>query len=221
MIVQLDTENADRDLTSQVTVLTDTPDASDPMQCQALVYLGDGTKNLDGTGGDFEVTIELGSQTVEEDPQTITVSSGQTRAALMSEPFVVPANTQVVVKVKSPNAGDSDVDVTAYLYDVFPLNSASGIVESNVQQIEGGDATDAINGEVLDVLNVDTFSELASVPSATATLAQMIRWVYLLARNKITQDGTTQTVYADDGSTSVGTASVTDDNTTFTRDEYS
>ena len=132
MIVQLDTENADRDISAQVAVLTDTPDASEAMLCQALVYLGDGAKDLDGTGGDFEMTITIGGQTVEPDPQTIAVSVGQTRAAIMSENFVVPANTEVVVKVLSPNAGDSDVDVTAFLYDVFPLVSALGVVEANV-----------------------------------------------------------------------------------------
>ena len=36
-MVQLDTENADRDITSLITVLTDTPDASRNTHCQALV----------------------------------------------------------------------------------------------------------------------------------------------------------------------------------------
>ena len=45
MIVQLDTENADLDISSLITVLTDTPDASNPMICQGLVCLGDGAKD--------------------------------------------------------------------------------------------------------------------------------------------------------------------------------
>jgi len=140
-IVQFDTENADRDLTSQVTVLTDTPDASNPVQCQAIVYLGDGAKDLDGTGGDFEMTITVGGQTVEPDPQTIAASTA-TRIAMVSEPFAVPANTEVIIKVKSPNAADTDVDVTAYLFDTLPINTSSGIVESNVKQVSD-DATAA------------------------------------------------------------------------------
>ena len=62
MIEQLDTENADRDLTSTVAVLTNTPDASNARRCSATIYLGDGTKDLDGTGGDFELTITVGRQ---------------------------------------------------------------------------------------------------------------------------------------------------------------
>lgn len=116
MITQLDTENADRNLTSQVTVLTHTPSATEPTLCQALVQLGDGTKNLDGTGGDFELTIIVGGQTVQPDPQTITFSTA-TRVAVWSTVFPVAANQEVVVKIKSPNAADTDVDTTAYLYD--------------------------------------------------------------------------------------------------------
>ena len=57
VIVQLDTENADRDITSIITVLTHTPDASNPMLCQGLIKPGDGVDDLDGTGGDFEYTV--------------------------------------------------------------------------------------------------------------------------------------------------------------------
>ena len=117
-MIQLDTENADRNLTSLVTVLTHTPSASLPLRCQALVNLGDGTKNLDGTGGDFEVVVTVGGQTVQPSPQTLTFSTA-VRASFFTAEFPVPAGAEVVVKVLSPNAGDTDVDVTAYLYDVI------------------------------------------------------------------------------------------------------
>jgi hypothetical protein len=41
-INQLDTENADRDLTSLVTVLTHTPSATENTLCQGYIKLGDG-----------------------------------------------------------------------------------------------------------------------------------------------------------------------------------
>ena len=113
----LDTEHADRDLTSEVAVLTHTPSASDAKQCQAMVLFGDGSKDLDGSGGAFAITVTVGSQTVEPDPQTVTFSSAA-RTAIWTNPFPVPANSAVVVKAKSPNAADTDVDVTAYLYEV-------------------------------------------------------------------------------------------------------
>jgi hypothetical protein len=115
MIVQLDSENGDYNLTSTQTVLTHTPDASNPRLCQGLILLGDGSKNLDASGGDFELTIQVGSQIIEPGPQTITFGSNA-RSAVWTTPFAVPANTQVLLKIKSPNASDTDVDVTAYLY---------------------------------------------------------------------------------------------------------
>ena len=81
--------------------------------------------------------------------------------------------------------------------------------------------TAQVNTEVLDVLNVDTFSEPASVPAATSTLRAKIGWLFLLARNTITQTSTTQLVKADDASTTVGTSTVSDDGSVFTRGEYS
>ena len=132
MIVQLDTENADRDIkTAAITVLTHTPDASNPMICQGLILLGDGAKNLDGTGGSFLLYITVGGQTIQPSPQTVTFSTA-VRAAVWSTPFPVPANAEVIMQVKSPNAADSDVDVTAYLYDI----SAQGaIVKNNLDHL--------------------------------------------------------------------------------------
>ena len=56
-LTELDTENADRDLTATVTVLTDTPSATVAMLCIGYIALGDGVKDLDGTGGDGDRLI--------------------------------------------------------------------------------------------------------------------------------------------------------------------
>ena len=103
-IVQLDSENADRDITSSVLSLTDTPDASNPMLCQILIYLGDGVKDLDGTGGTFSVRVLVGSQVMIN--QTYVVTGGDTRVALWTESFPVVANTALTAYVLSPNAAE-------------------------------------------------------------------------------------------------------------------
>lgn len=121
---QLDSENADRNLTSLVTVLTHTPDASVPTLCQGLIFLGDGTKNLDGTGGEFEVTVTVGGQTLQPNPQVIEFDTA-VRATIFTTAFPVPANAQVIMRVLSPNGADTDVDVTAYLYEVSSLQPAT------------------------------------------------------------------------------------------------
>jgi len=77
-----------------------------------------------------------------------------------------------------------------------------------------------VNAEVVDALATDTYAESAGVPAATASLAEKIRWIATLSRNKITQTATTQLVKADDGSTTIGTSTVSDDATTATRGEF-
>lgn len=102
--------------------------------------------------------------------------------------------------------------------------SVTGNVAGNVTGSVGSLAAQAkadVNAEVVDVLNVDTFAELTGVPAASATFTQMVRWLFLLARNTLTQTATTATIKADNGSTNVATASTSDDGTTFQRSEWS
>lgn len=77
-----------------------------------------------------------------------------------------------------------------------------------------------VNAEVVDALAVDTYAEPAAVPAATATLAAKINWLATLARNKVTQTATTQTLRNDADSGNIATAGVSDDSTTFTRNEW-
>lgn len=66
-----------------------------------------------------------------------------------------------------------------------------------------------------------TLSELSSVPGVTADIKAAINWVFTKHRNKLTQTATTETVFKDDGSTTLATSTKSDDGTTFTRGEYS
>jgi len=122
-VTLLDTETADRDLTSLVTVLTDTPDATNAMLCQGLIVFGDGTKDLDGSGGTFDFVITVNGQTVQPSPQGI-VFGTEVRSSAWTSIFPVPAGEEVVLRVKSPNGADTDVAVTAYLYDIHTYASA-------------------------------------------------------------------------------------------------
>jgi len=178
MITQLDTENADRDLTSLVTVLTDTPDASNPMICQGLVLFGDGAKDLDGTGGTFELVITVGGQTVQPSPQEVEFGT-EVRSSVWTTPFPVPANMEVIMRVKSPNAGDNDVDVTAYLYDI---SAHPSLVQNHLDHLLAADydpsskpgvATALLNEIVENDGGVSRFTEnaLEQGPDTTTGLA--------------------------------------------------
>jgi hypothetical protein len=63
--------------------------------------------------------------------------------------------------------------------------------------------------------------EPTSVPGATASLGSKLAWLFMLGRNKRTQTATTELVKADDGTTTVGTSTKSDDGTTFTRGKFS
>lgn len=116
-ITQLDIESDVRDIyTAAVTALTHTPSASKHTQCQVCIELGDGADDLCGTGGPHLIYITVGGQ--ELYPLAAPVFATATRASWRSDPFPVPANQQVVVKVKSPNAADTAVATTARLYEV-------------------------------------------------------------------------------------------------------
>lgn len=77
-----------------------------------------------------------------------------------------------------------------------------------------------VNTEVVDALATDTYAESAAVPAATSSLATKITWLGTLARNKITQTATTQTLRNDADLANIATAAVSDDGTTFTRAEW-
>lgn len=101
---------------------------------------------------------------------------------------------------------------------------ADALAADAVTEIQSGLSTltaSQVNAEVLDVLTVDTFTEPAAVPAATASLKDKIGWVTLLHRNKRAANSTTETVYADNESTVIATGSRSDSAGTFTRGEYS
>jgi len=188
---QLDTENGDRNLTSAVTVLTHTPDATYNMLCQALVYLGDGVKNLDGSGGIFELTITVGGQTVQPSPQYMDFGS-EVRAAIWTSQFPVLANEAVVLQVKSPNAADSDVDVTAYLYTPFDY-----WLEANSE-----------------------LTDMPTTVSTLQSMIQFL-FTYFRNKVTMNKDTGVENLYQEDAGTVLGTRTHTDDATTWTKPELS
>lgn len=75
-----------------------------------------------------------------------------------------------------------------------------------------------VNAQVVDALNADTYAEPGQgAPSATATLAAKIGYLYKAYRNKLTQTATTLSVYNDAEDTVDQKAAVSYDGTTYTR----
>lgn len=79
----------------------------------------------------------------------------------------------------------------------------------------------AVNAEVVDALATDTYAEPGQeAPGATVSLSTKISYLYKAFRNKITNDGSTIKLYADDTTTVDQKATVSDVAGTVTRDEF-
>jgi hypothetical protein len=77
-----------------------------------------------------------------------------------------------------------------------------------------------VNAEIVDALSVDAYAEPTAVPAASSSLKDKLAWLFMLARNRLTQTASTQTVFRDDTTTPAATAAVSDDGTTATRSEF-
>lgn len=114
MATVIKTTGGDYDLTNFVTVLTHTPSPTRWTRCLLHLELGDGAKNLTGGGGSYQVSAQIGSQ--QRYPiEAVTFGTGVRAAVNVPWDLLVPPGAAVTIQVKSPNAGDSDVHVDAYL----------------------------------------------------------------------------------------------------------
>lgn len=142
------------------------------------------------------------------------VSTLATAAALATVDTVVDGIKAVTDNLPDGGALTTiDANVDAILNDT----GTSGVVVASLSTSAKAD----VNAEVVDALSTDTYAEPSSAPPATASLAAKIGWLMKLARNKLTQNSNTQTLYADEGLTAQNTATVADDGSTFTRGEWS
>jgi len=116
---------------------------------------------------------------------------------------------------------DTEIAAIKAKTDNLPTDPADqSLVEAAITAATSPLATPAqVNAEVVDVLSVDTFAELSAPPAATSSLKDKITWLFMYARNKVTQTATTRTLYRDDTTTVAGTSGTSDNGTTFTKGE--
>ena len=103
------------------------------------------------------------------------------------------------------------------------VGSVTGNVGGNVAGSVGSLAAQAkadVNAEVLDVISTDTFAEPGSVPAATSSLKDKIGFLFAALRNKHQTTATTDVIRNDADSGAIGTATLNEDGTTFSRGEY-
>jgi hypothetical protein len=107
---------------------------------------------------------------------------------------------------------DIETDATAILLDTDTT------IPDLIAALENLSAAQ-VNAQVLDVLATDTFAELSATPGATPTLATILMWLYMKARNELDNDGSIQQVKQDDG-TVISEAAVSVSGGTATRAKY-
>ena len=92
---------------------------------------------------------------------------------------------------------------------------------ANTTQIEGADASSAINAEVVDVMATDTHSLPGQeAMTATPTYKQMMSYNYKFTRNKIVTDKDSIELYDEAGTTVDQKATVGRADNKFTREEF-
>lgn len=128
MIDRVKVQTSTLNLTSRKLVLQATPSADEDKQCQVYVELGDGINNLDGSGGIFELTLRIGGQNVQPAPQLYEFGNAP-RAAVKTNSIVIPAGQEVKAFIRSPNPGDTNIAVRAYLFRMAFLDPIEIIID--------------------------------------------------------------------------------------------
>lgn len=129
--------------------------------------------------------------------------------------------TTVTNLTNAPTSGDLTATMKASVNSEVDtaLSDYAGPTKAEMDAAHALLATPAeVNAEVLDVLNVDTFAEPGQeAPAATTTIQEKISYLYKALRNRLTQTGTTMSLYNSAGAVVDQKATVSDDLTTFDR----
>ena len=105
--------------------------------------------------------------------------------------------------------------VTAGPVEVSTMTST--VVLNNL----GASATAQINAEVLDVMATDTITEQGvGAPPAAPTHRQAIDYLYMAWRNSVVTTASVTSI-SNDAGTTIASATVSDDGSTFTKGEFS
>lgn len=97
--------------------------------------------------------------------------------------------------------------------------SQTGVTIGTVNAL-GTSALASVLTQIRTALGTDTIPELSSIPSATPTINQALMIMFMGLRNKHTATGTQEKIYNNAG-TVISTASVTDDGTTYSKEQFS
>jgi hypothetical protein len=95
----------------------------------------------------------------------------------------------------------------------------TGVTIGTVNNL-GTNAKAHVNGEVADVLKTDALPEMtAGIPPAAPTFLQAIMYLFMKFRNKQTATATEEKIY-DNSGTVIAKATISDDGTTTSKEQF-
>jgi hypothetical protein len=173
----------------------------------------------DTTAGDFTTAASIGKSVM----NGVALGTGLTINGYTGN---TPQTGDAFARLGAPAGASIAADIAA---DFARLGAPAGAsIAADLAEIEA--ETDGIaaiptsngtnqTGDVYGLLT-GANTELAAVPASTATLVDMLRWLFILSRNKLTQTATTQLVRNNADGATVGTSTVSDDGTTAIRGKF-
>jgi hypothetical protein len=147
-----------------------------------------------------------------------TISSRSTYAGGAVASVTGNVGGNVVGSVASVTAG-----VSVATGGIAAASFAAGAIDSAAIATDAIGAAELAAGaanKVRDAVWAQTMAELAAVPGVTDSTLAALEWLFLLSRNKVTQTATTQLLRNDADGATVGSSTVSDDGTTFTRGKF-
>jgi hypothetical protein len=159
--------------------------------------------------------------TVTEITADMDANSTQLAALIVDTGTDIPALITALNNISTAQV-NAEVDTALTDYDSPTRTEATAdkdSIEALINALNNISAAN-VNAEMVGVMETDTHTELAAVPSATSSYKSMLQWVFALARNKITQTATTATLRNDDDNGSIATSTDSDNGITATRGEW-
>ena len=175
------------------------------------VGAGDGIEGVAVGAGNFGLKATL---------QTDVIGSDQLAASAVAEIQAGLATSAALATVQA-DTDDIQTRLPAALVG-GRMDSSVGAMATNTLTADAlaADALAEIKTQVTDALNVDTYAEVGQeAPAATQTIRKMLGLLYKGWRNRATQTATQYSLFNDDATTIGQKATVSDDGTTFDRNE--
>lgn len=231
--------------TQSLTDLKDFADAGyDPAtnKVQGVVLVDTCSVNTDMVGTDSAALASVCTET------RLSELDAATGGKMANQVDVVEADTDAILvdtadmqpKLGSPAGADMSADVAAVKTDtaailvdtgttipgLLPGALVGGRMDADIGAKTGNVALSTqekadVNAETVDVLKTDTITQLAQqLPPSTPTFEEAIMYLYQFLRNKRTQTSSEIKLFAENGTTVIAKATISDDATTFTKAEF-